>query len=162
VGIDRHVGRTGFRSAARGGPQVGPPYVPAVALAILLVSIALNGRAQVPATVKDKVYTTEQAERGEKSFKQVCAKCHLFDGPVTKDGPPLGGDVFITKWDGKSVFEMAVGIRLNMPPDGSVILEDNETADLVAYILKANGFPDGDKPLKADVSAKSLIFVKNK
>lgn len=115
-----------------------------------------------PATVKDKVYTKEQAERGEKSYKQICTKCHLFDGPVTKDGPPLGGDIFFNKWDGKTVFEMAVGIRLNMPPDGSVFLEDDETADLVAFILKSNGFPAGDKPLKTDASAKNLLIVRNK
>jgi mono/diheme cytochrome c family protein len=126
------------------------------------ISIALHAGGQTPTTVKDKVYAKDQADRGEKSFNQVCAKCHLFDGPITKDGPPLGGDVFITKWDGKSVFEMAVGIRLNMPPDGSVALDESETADLVAFILKSNGFPAGDRALKTDVSAKNLIIVKGK
>lgn len=113
-------------------------------------------------TVKDKVYTTEQADRGEKSFQQGCPKCHLFDGPVTKDGPPLGGDVFFNKWEGKSVFEMGVEIRLNMPPDGSIVIDPDEAADLIAFILRKNGFPPGDKPLTVDPSSKTLLFVRNK
>jgi mono/diheme cytochrome c family protein len=136
----------------------------AAGAAVWLVAVAANAQSSTPATttVRSPVYTKDQAARGEKFFGQVCAKCHLFDGPVTKDGPPLGGDVFFTKWDGKSVFEMAVGIRLNMPPDGSVFLEDDQTADLVAFILKSNGFPAGDRALATDASTKNLIIVRNK
>jgi len=49
-----------------------------------------------------------------------------------------------------------------MPPDGSVVLDENQTADLVAFILKSNGFPAGTKPLKTDMSAKNLLIVKGK
>jgi mono/diheme cytochrome c family protein len=129
--------------------------------AIALASaIALH--AQTPATVKDKVYTKEQAARGERLFTQSCAKCHLFTGPVTKDGPPLGGDVFLTKWDGKSVYELALGIKLTMPPDGSIVLDDTQTSDVVAFVLKSNGFAEGEKPLKTDTTARGLTIVKAK
>ena len=128
----QYVGRTGFWSA----------------LALLVAAVALQ--AQTPSTVKDKVYTKEQAARGEKVFTTSCAKCHKLEGPETKDGPPLGGDVFLTKWDGKPLFDVAFGIKLNMPPDGSVILDDAQTADVVAFILKSNGFVDGTKVLTMD------------
>jgi mono/diheme cytochrome c family protein len=155
----------------RARSDVGRVFRPGACRALTCVTLAgawtlalvLHAQTDPPRiTVKDKVYTSEQADRGEKSYKQICAKCHLFDGPKTKDGPPLGGDVFFAKWEGKTVFEMAVGIRLNMPPDGSVFLEDDETADLVAFILKSNGFPPGEQPLRTDASSKNLIFVRNK
>ena len=152
------VRRPGLQARRPADLKVRPTYL--LSIAALAVGVAITLHAQTPSAVKDKVYTKDQADRGEKTYKQVCAKCHLFDGPVTKEGPPLGGDVFLTKWDGKTVFEMAVGIKLNMPPDGSVFFEDDDTAALVAFILKSNGFPAGDKPLKTDASAKNLIIVK--
>ena len=142
--ISRDAGRTGFWSA----------------LVVLGAAIALH--AQAPVTVKDKVFTKEQAARGEKLFARSCAKCHLFSGPITKDGPPLGGDVFLTKWDGKSVYELAFGIKLGMPPDGSVVLDDEQSSDVVAFMLKSNGFTEGEKALKTDSTARGLIFVKGK
>jgi mono/diheme cytochrome c family protein len=120
--------------------------------------------AQAPAagtTVKDKVYTKEQAARGQTFYEKNCAKCHaLDDKPTTNDGPPLAGAAFLTKWDGKSVYELAFGIKLGMPPDGSIAMDDDNTADVVAYVIKANGFAEGTRPLKVDASAKTLMFVK--
>ena len=45
---------------------------------------------------------------------------------------------------------------------GSVILDDPQTADLVSFILKSNGFPDGTKALKLDDAAKAVTIVKGK
>jgi mono/diheme cytochrome c family protein len=117
-------------------------------------------------TVKDKVYTKEQAARGEASFTKNCATCHLLadrkpSDPVgNNDAPSLGGPAFLTKWDGKSVFELTSGMRLSMPPDGSINLSEDDAADIAAYLIKVNGFPEGDKPLKADTSARTLMWVK--
>jgi len=139
------VRRPGLSGPASGGPKRSALRTAAF---VLISAIALH--AQSASTVKDKVYTKEQAARGEKVFTTSCAKCHKLEGPETKDGPPLGGDVFLTKWDGKPLFDVAFGIKLNMPPDGSVILDDAQTADVVAFILKSNGFVDGTKALTMD------------
>ena len=56
--------------------------------------------------------------------------------------------------------ELAFGIKLGMPPDGSVAMDNDNTADVIAYMIKVNGFPEGAKPLKLDESAKTLMFVK--
>ena len=135
---------------------------------VLVFAAALVTRAAAfqARTVKDKVYTKEQAARGEASFTKNCAKCHLLadrkpSDPVgASDGPSLGGPQFLTKWDGKSVFEMTTGIRLSMPPDGSITVSEDDAADLAAYLIKVNGFPEGTQPLKADASARTLMWVK--
>ena len=132
---------------------------------VLLAGAIAFAQTPPPATtsVKDKVYSKEQAEKGDASYTKTCLKCHaLKDGPGPEEGPPLAGTAFLTKWDGKTVHELALSIRLNMPPDGSITVGEEDAADLIAYILKSNGFPEGEKPLKADASAKSLVIVKNR
>jgi cytochrome c5 len=114
-------------------------------------------------TVKDKVYTKAQAAAGETLFTKTCAKCHaLKDGGAALEGPQLGGDAFLTKWEGKSVYDLALAIRLTMPPDGSIAVSEDQAADLVAHILKTNGFADGPRPLKVDTSARALLITKIK
>lgn len=136
----------------------------AMGVAALVTAIALHAQdAPASATVKNKVYTKAQATRGQEMFTKSCAKCHRLDPKAAlAEGPDLGGDAFLTKWDGKSVHELAMSMRLSMPPDGSITLTEDDTAMLIAYLLKANGFPEGEKPLKADASSKTLLIVKSK
>jgi mono/diheme cytochrome c family protein len=139
-----------------------------VALTVVSVGVwsaALGLHAQDPAkkTVKDKVYSKEQAERGQALYTKICSKCHALDEKSAPlEGPPLAGNDFLTAWDGKSVYELGMRIRLGMPPDGSASLNDDEAADAVAMIQKSNGFPDGDSALKIDAASKSITVVKAK
>lgn len=138
----------------------------ALMMGVVALAAAMAVHAQdAPATttVKDKVYTKAQATRGQEMFTKTCAKCHNLDdkGPLT-EGPNLAGDAFLTKWDGKSVHDLSMSMRLSMPPDGSITISEEDAANLIAYLLKANGFPEGEKPLKADASAKTLLIVKSK
>ncbi len=79
--------------------------------------------------------------------------------PARKPAPPLIGDKFLDKWSDKTVGELLTLIATTMPDDGSVVLTDADAAALVAYILKANGFPDGPKDLDAEKS-KDVVIVK--
>ena len=148
-----------------------PGRATAVLLAILTVAIGARTMAgqDAPAsqkmTVRDGVYSKAQAERGRAAFTTTCAKCHsLVAGEKTgykDEGPALAGDPFLTKWDGRTVFDLVSNIRLNMPPDGSVFLEPDDTADLIAYLLQVNKFPDGDRTLKGDASARDITMAKS-
>jgi mono/diheme cytochrome c family protein len=106
------------------------------------------------------VYTKEQAERGKEVFAKACRKCHMAEGPATgqEEGPALAGDEFLKNWDGRSLFDLASQIRSQMPPDGSVTLEEPVSSDVVAYLLQVNKFPDGAEPLKTDQTARSITF----
>ena len=113
-------------------------------------------------TTRDKVYSKTQAERGGKQYAQVCASCH---DPAKvpagkKPGPPLVGDKFLDKWKDRSLGELLENIETTMPNDGSAVLTADDTADLVAYILQANGFPDGPSPLKSGAASKDIVIVK--
>ena len=131
---------------------------------MFVIALAARGagatQAAATTTVKDKVYTKEQAARGQALFEKVCSKCHALDDKAsTLEGPSLAGEDFLKRWDGKPVFDFAFGIKVKMPPDGSVTMDDDSTADAVAFILESNTFPAGDKPLTTGESSRTVMFV---
>ena len=117
-------------------------------LACAAVSVAALGQG-APRSTKDGVYARDQATRGGKQYAQVCASCHdparIPEGK--KAGPPLVGDKFLDKWRDRTLGELLTTIETTMPNDGSAVLTSEETADVVAYVLQANGFPAGSKAL---------------
>jgi mono/diheme cytochrome c family protein len=116
----------------------------------------------VQRTTQDKVYTKDQAARGAKQYATACASCH---DPAKvpagkKPGPELIGDAFLTKWDSRTLGELLDQILTTMPNDGSAVLTEDQTADLVAYILQANKQPDGTSDLKYGASSKDIVIKK--
>jgi len=108
-------------------------------------------------SVKDGVYTKQQADRGKAIFGEQCAKCHgesLNGG----DGPELMGAAFVGRWSNNSVSALFELIRKTMPTDDPGNLSTRQAADLTALILSANGFPAGDKDLAN--SAADLADIK--
>jgi mono/diheme cytochrome c family protein len=133
-----------------------------LAIATLALAIAIVA-AQTPTkrTTLDKVYTKEQAAKGEAQYAKVCASCH---DPARvpagkKPAPALTGDKFFDRWKDKSLAELITLIATTMPDDASVVLTDQEAADQTAYILKMNNFPDGAKALTPG-DAKDIAIVK--
>jgi mono/diheme cytochrome c family protein len=110
----------------------------------------------------DKVYTKDQAAKGEAQYVKVCASCHdpAKVAPGKKPAPPLSGEKFLDKWKDKSLAELITLIATTMPDDASAVLTDDEAADQVAYILKMNNFPDGPAQLASGKSAENIIIVK--
>lgn len=98
-----------------------------------------------------KVYTDSQATAGQAVFAKVCAECH-----ETKD---VTGADFRTKWKGQSVFALFEQIRTTMPDGNPGTLSRDEYISTVAYILKLNGLPAGDKALATDSVALSVITL---
>jgi mono/diheme cytochrome c family protein len=133
---------------------------------LCLLSVAVAGRAatltETQKTTGDKIYSKDQAERGGKQYATVCASCHdpAKVAAGKKPAPPLVGEAFLTKWDGRTLGELEDQIFTTMPNDGSVTLTEDQTADLVAYILQANNFPDGSAALKYGATSKDVVIKK--
>jgi mono/diheme cytochrome c family protein len=112
-------------------------------------------------TVKAGIYAKDQAERGKATYDKICAACHGFKpSEKSKDNPDLGGEAFLSKWDSKPVHELATVIYTTMPNDGSAVIDEAQTADVVAYILQQNNFPAGAQPFKWDATARKILIVK--
>ena len=106
-----------------------------------------------PATtsVKAGVYTAEQADRGVAIFKTKCASCHAPNR--------FTDDLFYTSFAGKPMWEMFDVISDTMPEDDPGGMKPEEYADVIAYLLKLNGFPTGATDLPTSKEALSSILM---
>jgi mono/diheme cytochrome c family protein len=111
-----------------------------------LVWLATAAQAQAPRTLQDGVFTDAQAARGQALYAQRCAGCH---GPALAgaQAPALAGDAFAGKWRTEPLSALFIKIRYTMPPPAPSQLTDAQGVDLVAHLLKSNGFPAGKTEL---------------
>jgi len=112
-------------------------------------------------TVWDQVYTDAQAGRGSRLFSEHCALCHSEKMTGGLGGAAaLIGPEFQYLWVDKSVGELFVILRAKMPPGEAGSLSDQEYADILAAILRGNGFPAGlDQELPGDAARTSDIRI---
>lgn len=112
----------------------------------------------------DGFYTEEQARRGRALFLGNCAHCHTADrNPAAADlktprGVALGGERRLwplaseanpQRWGRVSTLFLKASKA--MPADAPRPLPLQESADIVAYLLQANGLPAGRTPLTPDL-----------
>jgi mono/diheme cytochrome c family protein len=99
-------------------------------------------------TVADGVYTDAQAARGAAVYEAACTGCHRADlGGAT--GPPLKDQRFAREFAGKDLKTLFTKVT-TMPRNAPASLGDNVYLDIVAHLLKENGFPAGSQELTAD------------
>jgi len=100
-------------------------------------------------TVAEGVYTDAQASRGAAAYDAACSGCHRADlGGAT--GPSLKEDRFAQIFAGKDLKTLFTRIATTMPRNMPASLADDVYLDIVAYVLKENGFRAGSQDLTAD------------
>jgi mono/diheme cytochrome c family protein len=124
-------------------------------------SITLRGQETPKVTVWDKVYTEEQAKRGEAVYAKTCAACH-GEALVAGNAPPLKGDEFAFIWGDKRLGELFERMKTLMPPEAPDSLPKETYRDITAFVMKANNYPAGDTELPADQEALDRIFITGK
>ena len=105
-------------------------------------------------SVKSGVYSASQAERGETLYKKHCASCHA-PSRFTDD------QLFLTPYAGKPLWEMFEVISDSMPEDNPGGLKPEEYADVIAVLLKMNGFPTGQEDLPPSKNVLGTIRFEN-
>lgn len=125
---------------------------------VLLVSVLVA--AQTPQkTVWDGAYTDAQAERAKGEFGASCSRCHALSAEGTR---PLVGPEFWRVNTQRSVGDLLQFVSANMPNgQGAGSLAASTYADLVALILKSNGFPAGATELAPEAVAGILIVPRD-
>jgi mono/diheme cytochrome c family protein len=109
-------------------------------------------------TVWDGVYTEAQAARGSMAFGQSCTGCHA----LTAEGKaPLAGDSFWKSFAQKSVGDLLEFVSTYMPNGNPGSLTEPTYRDIVALILKSNGFPAGTTELGGNIAASVQIVRKD-
>ena len=114
---------------------------------VLVFSIAAAAQDGVKSVV-DGVYTDAQAARGATVYDTACAGCHRTDlGGGT--GPALRDERFAREFAGKDLKTLFTKTATTMPRGAPGSLGDNVYLDIVAHLLKENGFPSGSHELTA-------------
>lgn len=132
----------------------------AMLAAALLLPAAGVVWAQSAPSVLDGVYTDAQAAKGADQFAQQCAACHGSGLSGNGEAPALVGAEFISDWAGLSLGELFERIRTTMPQDNPAKLSRDQYAVILAYILKANGYPAGQKDMDSRTEyLKAIAFV---
>jgi mono/diheme cytochrome c family protein len=109
------------------------------------------------------VYSADEAQRGRQQYVGSCAGCHRED--LAGDGvtPGLADDAFIEHWDKETVEDLFKRIKATMPADRPGSLTDADYLDVVAFLLKENGFPSGPSELGHEVdSLRNILIVREK
>src|SRR5437763_2797179 len=128
---------------------------------VLIASAYMNAQAPTPRTVWDGVYTDAQAERARGTFESTCSRCHsLTPGPAGQGGP-LVGDKFWTANSQKSVGDLLAYMSKNIPNGNGGSLSASPYNDLVALVLKSNGFPTGTTEVTPESAAGAQIIPKD-
>jgi polar amino acid transport system substrate-binding protein len=116
-------------------------------------------QAQAKRSARDGVYMAGQATGGEAAYKTNCASCHGDTLEGRGQAPPLAGSEFATGWNELTMADLFERVQVSMPADRPGTLSKDETAGILAYLLKVNNFPAGDKELANDKEALKDIRI---
>lgn len=122
----------------------------AIALTIAPVTAQHKGEVKMR-SVKDGVYSSEQAKRGSRIYRKACVRCHhprQFAGPAYMDS-----------WTGARVHDFLEVIRRTMPTENPGSLKRQQYADIVAFILRMNSIPSGEAEMSGDATVVKQIRI---
>lgn len=140
-------------------PSTSP--LPLAGLLFLAAATASLVSAQTSAprrTVWDGAYTEAQATRGAMAFGQSCAGCHALGA---QGKAPLAGEAFWKSFAQKNVGDLLEFVSKYMPNGTPGSLSESAYDDIVALILKSNGFPAGTTELARNTNTDVQIIPKD-
>jgi|TARA_B100001123_G_C15195011_1_gene980975 mono/diheme cytochrome c family protein len=108
------------------------------------------------ASVWDGVYSSDQADRGQKVYEATCSRCHGADLTGGR-ARPLVGESFIRDWGGLTLDSVLTRAK-TMPPGAAGSLTEERYLDILAYVLSKNDFPTGTGDLTATTAPDILIY----
>jgi mono/diheme cytochrome c family protein len=114
----------------------------------IAVAVLVGGEGHAAQDTDAGIYSEAQAARGEQLYQQYCVSCHggrLQGNPAA----PLAGPTFVSRWaDGAHTLDDLLYImRTQMPYNAPASLSKQQYADVLAYVLKVNGYPAGEAEL---------------
>ncbi len=131
--------------------------------ASMWAAIASPLHAQAPATagsgIWSGVYTDAQAKRGEGIANKSCVSCHGAELAGGEAGPTLVGLEFLGNWNSLTLGDFYDRIHSTMPADAPGSLSPQDTADIMAYVLKLNKYPAGQKELPTDMASLGQVKI---
>jgi mono/diheme cytochrome c family protein len=131
---------------------------------MFVIGPVVSAQSATARSAWDRVYSDLQADRGEREYGRTCAHCHglSLEGDGAREIPTLVTDQFLRRWRGKPVQALFDALMRSMPADDRGSLTPRATADIIAYLLRANGAPSGDNPLSSERDALASVVFETK
>ena len=131
-------------------------WTTALAACILAVPAGVLSAQNIGTTSADGttlagVYTAVQAARGGNTYAGMCRSCHTPESHT--------GATFRKWWEKKRVADLYQFIGEKMPKNDPGTLSYEDTADVVAYLLKMNAMPAGPQELPPDSAVLAKIRI---
>ena len=126
---------------------------------IFTLVFAAAALAQTTRSVWDGVYTADQAKRGQQVYAKECSSCHGSDLTGGESAPPLAGPGFLSNWTSLTVGDLFERTRVSMPENDPGKLTRAQLADVIAYLLSANNFPEGKAELDKQTEVLKQIRI---
>ena len=120
-------------------------------LSIAAVRGLSAGPQEPTRTVNDAVYSAPQAERGQKTFEAKCGVCH--------EPGRFKEATFLDGWKGEPLSALFETIGTTMPADNPGGLQPQEYGDVIAFMLRLNGYPAGAAELAGAKAAMAVIRI---
>lgn len=124
---------------------------PLAAFFLTLLSLTTGIGSAASAQAVGSYYTDAQADAGQTVFASQCAICH-GDKMEGKVGPALAGEQFlsVSQYQELTADFLYKTMSRQMPKNAPGSLSKTEYLDVLAYILKVNGYPAGPRQLTDD------------
>jgi alcohol dehydrogenase (cytochrome c) len=92
--------------------------------------------------------TMQQAEAGRTVYQARCSSCHAPD-LGGNEAPQLSGSNFMSSWGNRTARELITYIQASMPPGAAGSLGEENSVNLTAFLLAANGAAPANQALTA-------------
>jgi S-disulfanyl-L-cysteine oxidoreductase SoxD len=123
----------------------------------LLPQILFAQAASHETSLRNGVYTAEQAQRGKAIYQDQCSVCHGDELEGSRRNSPLAGTEFMNSWNGQTVADLFMKTIVMMPAMDPGTMTPKDTAAVIAYILSVNKFPAGKTELSTDSRFLEMI-----
>jgi S-disulfanyl-L-cysteine oxidoreductase SoxD len=110
-------------------------------------------------SLRNGVYTADQARQGKAIYQTRCAMCHGASLEGQGQNSPLKGASFLNNWTGQTMADLFTKTIVMMPATNPGTLTPKETAEVLAYILNANKFPEGKAELPNDPRSLEVVHI---
>ncbi len=124
-----------------------------------MFAFATLAGAQTTRSVWDGVYTADQSKRGSDVYAKQCGSCHGPELTGGESAPPLAGAGFLSSWTTLTVGDLFERVRVTMPASNPGSLSRAQIADVTAFLLSANRFPEGKAELDKQTEVLKQIRI---
>ena len=103
-------------------------------------------------------FTQDQVDSGRENYTANCAECHNRD-LSGGSAPALAGKAFAGRWKEKTTADLYKLIQTTMPMCQGGILGNSAYAEIVAYLLWANGAQPGKDDFDGSTAVNIATIV---